>query len=129
MIVRVVDDDAPVRVALVRLLKSAGHSAVAFETAMSFLSENDFSAPGCIILDVGLPDLDGLALQEMLAQRGSTTPVIFLTGHADSKTRARAMEGGAVDFLAKPVDEEALLDAVARALASQAVRRLAGSQS
>src|SRR4051794_35542691 len=95
-IVRGVDDDAAGCVALVRLLKSAGHAAMAFEAAMSFLPENDYSAPGCIILDVGLPDLDGLALQEMLARRGSTTPVIFLTGHADSKTRARAMEGGAV---------------------------------
>jgi len=126
--IHVVDDDDAVRSALSRLLRSADYAVSAFQSAESFLAEHDPTAPGCIILDVAMPGLNGLALQETLAARGNQMPVIFLTGHADVPMCAQAMKRGAVDFLTKPVDETALFAAVGRALARDEAARLARAQ-
>jgi FixJ family two-component response regulator len=112
----VVDDDPAVRKALVRLLKSAGLEVAAFETAGEFLRDLDTATAGCAILDVAMPDLDGLALQEEMSGRGCELPVLFLTGHGSVPGSVRAMKSGALDFLEKPVDEAVLLAAIRRAL-------------
>jgi FixJ family two-component response regulator len=115
-ILYVVDDDDAVRAALGRLLRAGGYRVAAFQSAETFLVQHDPHAHGCIVLDVAMPGLDGLALQQLLAERGSHMPVIFLTGRADVPTSVRAMKRGAFDFLTKPVDGDELFPAVARAL-------------
>ena len=115
-ILYVVDDDDAVRAALGRLLSAGGYRVAAFQSAETFLAQHDPHAHGCIVLDVAMPGLDGLALQQLLAERGSHMPVIFLTGRADVPTSVRAMKRGAFDFLTKPVDDSELFPAVARAL-------------
>jgi FixJ family two-component response regulator len=114
--IAVVDDDASVRTAIVRLLRSADYAVAAFQSAECFLKNHDPQASGCVILDVAMPGLDGLALQQQLAERGYHLPVIFLTGHADVPMSVDAMKRGAFDFLVKPVEDTLLLTAVARAL-------------
>ena len=114
----VVDDDAAVRKSLTRLLRSAGFEALPFASSEEFLRQVSREATGCLILDLSMPGLDGLALQEELSSRGSGLPVVFLTGHGDVPKSVRAMKRGAADFLTKPVDDEVLLDAVRKALAS-----------
>jgi FixJ family two-component response regulator len=121
--IHVVDDDALVCSALSRLLSSAGYKVSAFRSAEAFLAEHDPAAHGCIILDVAMPGLNGLAAQEALAARDNHMPVIFLTGHADVPMCAQAMKRGAIDFLTKPVDEEALFGAVGRALTKDGAER------
>jgi FixJ family two-component response regulator len=121
----VVDDDPSVRKALARLLKSAGFDPVTFGSAAEFLRALEPGGAGCAVLDVAMPDIDGLALQEEMSGRGSELPVLFLTGHGNVPGSVRAMRGGAVDYLEKPVDEEALLAAVRRALERDRVRRSA----
>ncbi len=116
----VVDDDASVRTALQRLLRSAGHSVRTFESAEAFLTARYQLGPGCLVLDLRLPDLSGLELHGRLRQsEGPVIPVIFITGFADIPTSVQAIKGGAVDFLPKPVTDEALLRAVAGALAQE----------
>ena len=115
-ILYVVDDDDAVRAALGRLLSAGGYWVAAFQSAETFLVQHDPHAHGCIVLDVAMPGLDGLALQQLLAERGSHMPVIFLTGRADVPMTVRAMKRGAFDFLTKPVDGDELFPAVARAL-------------
>jgi FixJ family two-component response regulator len=124
----VTDDDASVRKAVARLLRSAGFQATAFATAEEFLQEPLPDAPACAILDVHLPGLDGLALQRALAEKDATLPVVFITGYGDIPTTVRAMRAGAVDFLPKPFDNQALLAAVRQAVARhrQARQELAG---
>ena len=112
----VVDDDASVCAALARLLGQQGYAVTTFQRAESFLAQHDPHACGCIILDVAMPGLDGLALQQVLEQRGNQMPIIFLTGQADVPMCARAMRRGALDFLTKPVDDAVLLATVAHAL-------------
>ena len=114
--VLVVDDDASVRAALGRLLGLQGYAVTTFHSAESLLAQHDPHAYGCIILDVAMPGLDGLALQQALEQRGNQMPIIFLTGQADVPMCAQAMKRGAFDFLTKPVDDTVLFAAVARAL-------------
>lgn len=109
-----VDDQAAVRKAMERLLTSAGYEALAYESAQAFLASGMCDAPGCLILDLAMPAMDGLALQKALA--GSLLPVIFLTGHGDVDSSVRAMKAGACDFLTKPVDASVLLAAVQAAL-------------
>jgi FixJ family two-component response regulator len=111
-----VDDDPAVRQGLSRLLRSAGFNVSPFQSAQDFLDGENFSAPGCIVLDVAVPGLDGLALQEALVARNSELPVIFLTGHGDIAMGVQAMKVGATDFLTKPVDDQTLLDAVRTAI-------------
>jgi len=107
-----VDDDADVLKALARLLRASGYDSRAFASPEEFLREHDASMPGCAVFDVAMPNLDGLALQQALAAKGIERPVIFLTGRGDIQTSVRAMKAGAVDFLTKPVDADALLAAI-----------------
>ncbi len=112
----VVDDDPSVRGGLARLFKSVGLAAEAFASAREFLGRAPIEGPACLVLDVRLPELSGLDLQEELARAGVAIPIIFITGHGTVPTSVRAMKAGAADFLEKPVDEQELLDAVRRAL-------------
>ena len=114
--VYLVDDEPAVLKALSRLLRSAGFEAVAFVSAEEFLARIDPASEGCVVLDVAMPGLDGLALQEALASRGVELPTLFLTGHGDIPVSVRAMKRGAVDFLTKPVDDGVFLRAVREAL-------------
>ena len=111
----VVDDDAPVRRALDRLLRVAGYRVRAFASAHDLLEELPHSRPACMIIDVRMPERNGLELFEMLRSARESIPVIFITGHGDIAMAVRAMKAGAADFLAKPFDDKALLDAVAQA--------------
>lgn len=111
----VVDDDARVLKALARLLAAKGYAVQSFASPRHFLEQHDAAAPGCAILDISMPGLDGLALQEALVRGGNQRPIIFLTGKGDIPTSVRAMKAGAIDFLTKPVDDHSLLDAIVRA--------------
>lgn len=115
-IVHLVDDDPSVRRALKRLLAAAGHACETWETAEAFLARPVGTAAGCAIIDLQLPGANGLDLQARLAESDELLPLIFLTGRGDIGTSVRAMKGGAVDFLTKPVEPEALLAAIATAL-------------
>ncbi len=112
----IVDDDASVCRGLERLLKSAGLRTRTFRSASEFLQSDTAQTHGCVLLDVRMPDIDGLAVQRILKNRNSATPVIFLTGHGDIPMSVEAMKRGAVDFLTKPFEDEALLQAIDRAL-------------
>jgi len=115
-IVFVVDDDASVLRGIKRLLRSAGFTGETFASAREFLERYDSNAVGCVILDLAMPDFDGLQMQQALAERGSVLPIIFLTGHGDIPTSVQAMKSGAVDFLTKPVSDDELLAAVRNAI-------------
>ena len=112
----VVDDDASVLKGLSRLLRSAGWQAATYESPEAFLSGYDPSAPGCLVLDVAMPGVDGLELQRRLAEAGCPLPIVFITGHGDVATSVRAMRAGALNFLTKPVNEDELLAAVGEAV-------------
>ncbi|HEY6931262.1 MAG TPA: response regulator [Thermoanaerobaculia bacterium] len=112
----VVDDDPGVRKSLSRLLRSAGFEPLAFGSAEEFLRQLSADASGCLILDISMPGLDGLALQNELSSRGGELSVVFLTGHGDIPRSVRAMKSGAIDFLTKPVDDDVLLASVRQAL-------------
>ena len=112
----VVDDDAAVRESLRMSLKLKGYDVEIFESAGAFLASGADSRSGCLVTDIRMPDMDGLELQEELVRRKSALPVIVITGHGDVPLAVRAMRAGAVDFLEKPFDREALLSAIARAL-------------
>ena len=108
----IVDDDAPLLRALSRLLREHGWQVATFASAEDFLAQRDALVPGCLVLDVNLPGLDGLALQRRLTEQGPALPIIFLTGQGDIPMTVQAVKAGAVDFLTKPVAAEALLAAV-----------------
>jgi two-component system, LuxR family, response regulator FixJ len=116
-IVFVVDDDADVRDSVCALLDSAGFASEPFESALAFLAAYGPSRHGCVISDVRMPDMDGMALQAELVKRGATLPVIVVTGHADVPLAVRALKSGAFDFIEKPFDDELLIASVKRALA------------
>jgi len=117
-IVLVVEDDSSVRTALKRLVKSAGYKVCTFSSAGEFLDHyHHFDAPRCLVLDIRMPGLSGLELQEQMASAGINIPIIFITGHGNVPTSVRAMKAGAVDFLEKPFDDQALLDAIHHAIA------------
>jgi len=116
-LVAVIDDDAAARTSLRLLLKSLGLAAVAYESAATFLASHDLQQPGCLLLDIRMPGMSGLELQEELNRRGSLTPIIFITGHGDVPMAVEAMQHGALDFLQKPFRDQELLDRVQRALA------------
>lgn len=110
-----VDDDAGVLKALSRLLRAKGYEVRSFTSPQEFLARHDAAAPGCAVLDVAMPGLDGLALQQALTAEGAHRPVIFITGKGDIPTSVRAMRAGAIDFLTKPVSDKDLLEAIAHA--------------
>jgi FixJ family two-component response regulator len=120
----VVDDDEAVRKAVSRLLRSAGIAAVVFASPREFLAQYNPATPGCLVLDMAMPDLDGLQLQTALTEKGCILPIIFLTGHGDVSKSVQAMKQGAFDFLSKPVKDKDLLTAVRAAIARNAVARL-----
>jgi FixJ family two-component response regulator len=118
--VYLIDDDAEVLQATERLLSSAGMMVAAFQSPRAFLESYDDRTPGCLVLDLAMPELSGVEVQQALAEHGQYLPIVFLTGRGDIRTCAEAMKNGAVDFLTKPVDDADLLAAVAEALARAA---------
>lgn len=122
--VHVVDDDASFRTAIERRLTLAGYQVATYPSAQQLLdSPPEESEPGCILLDVRIPGLSGPELQVRLNALGSTLPIVFLTGYADTPTTVQAIKAGAEDFLTKPVESEELLGAIERALARHAATR------
>jgi len=116
-LVFVVDDDASVRKSLARLVKAAGYEAETFASVRDFLARRPFDGPCCLVLDVRMPGLTGLDLQEALRAAGQRLSIVFITGYRDVPVSVKAMKGGAVDFLTKPVDEGTLLGAIQQAVA------------
>ncbi len=112
----VVDDDASVRKSLARLIAVAGWKVETLASADEFLERAPHDRPACLVLDVRLPGLNGLELQERLARDDGDIPIVFITGHGDIPMGVRAMKAGAVDFLPKPFEDEALLEAIGRAI-------------
>ena len=127
-IVFVVDDDDAVRNSLRLLLKSASLSTTAFASAQEFLAGWTADQPGCLVLDVRMPGMSGLELQEELNRRGAIIPVIFISGHADVPMAVEAIQHGAFDFLQKPFSYQDLIDRIQRALAADVGNRQALSQ-
>ena len=119
----VVDDDTSVREALKGLLRSAGFAVETFASAQEFLACPPSDLPGCLVLDVGLPGLSGLDLQQRMAEINREIPIVFITGQGDVPTSVRAMKAGAVEFLTKPFGERDLLDAIRQAIDRDQVAR------
>jgi FixJ family two-component response regulator len=122
-IVFVVDDDPSMRRALESLLRSVGHDVRLFSSAPEFMQAAREDAPGCLVLDVRLPGMSGLAFQQELTKAGVALPIIFISGHADVPMTVRAMKAGAAEFLTKPFDDQVLLDAIHAALERDRARR------
>ena len=122
-IVFIVDDDEAVRNSLRLLVKSVGLTATAFLSAQEFLASYDPLQPGCLVLDVRMPGMSGLELQQRLNLRGAVIPVIFITGHGDVPMAVEAMQQGAFDFLQKPFRDQDLIDRIQRALEKDRANR------
>ncbi len=125
-LVYVVDDDLSVRKALERLLRSAGHDTRTFASPLEFMELKHPDVPGCLVLDIMMPELNGLDLQDLLSEKGISIPIIFITGHGTVPDSVRALKGGAMDFLQKPLEERTFLDAVSRGIENH--RRLRQEQ-
>lgn len=117
-LVAIVDDDHSVRSALVGLLKSVGLNTQAFESAEEFISSGQQGLTACLITDIRMPGMSGLDLQARLNTENYNIPIIFITAHGDAKMRMQALRAGAVEFLAKPFNDEALIESVRAALES-----------
>jgi FixJ family two-component response regulator len=115
-LVFIVDDDASVRRGLARLVRTAGFDVETFASAGEFLACPRYARVSCLVLDVRMPGLTGLDLQETLAAAGQRVPIVFITGYPDARSQVKAMNGGAIDFLRKPVSDRDLLDAIERAV-------------
>ena len=122
-LVFVIDDDASVRKGLTRLLRSAGYKSEIFQSASDFLARPPHSGPSCVIVDVEMPGINGMDLQEALIQGRREEQLVFITGHGDIPMCAQAMKAGAVDFLPKPFRSDKLLQCVERALIRSAEQR------
>jgi FixJ family two-component response regulator len=118
-----IDDDPSVRRGLARLLRSAGYKDEIFESASNFLKREQHPGPACVIVDVRMPGLNGMDLQETLIQHRREEQLVFITGHGDISTCAQAMKAGAVDFLSKPFRDDELLQCIERALVRSAEQR------
>jgi FixJ family two-component response regulator len=127
-LVFVVDDDLSVREALSILIRSVNLRVETFSSANEFLRRAGSDTPSCLVLDVRLPDLNGLALQRDLAAADDQIPIIFITGHGDIPMTVQAMKAGALEFLPKPFEEQELLEAIAKAIKQDAEARLERSQ-
>lgn len=114
-LIHIVDDEDAIRRSASFMLKTSGFDVVAYPSGMAFLKAIGRNAPGCVLLDVRMPEMDGLEVQQALQDRGITMPVIVLTGHGDVTVAVRAMKGGAVDFIEKPFEKAVLLEAIAAA--------------
>lgn len=121
--VYVVDDDEAVRSSLKLLLKSVGRPVADFPSASAYLAAYQFERPGCLILDIRMPGMSGLELQDQLNARGAIVPVIFISGHADVPMAVEAVQHGAFDFLQKPFRDQDLIDRVQAAIARDAANR------
>jgi len=121
--VLVVDDDPTFRLSMERFLRVAGFQSKSFASAREFLDYAPDDCPTCALIDLRMPDMDGLELQRELRRTGRKYALVFLSGHGGVKVTAEAMKGGAVDFLEKPFDEASLLDAIERALTRDAAIR------
>jgi FixJ family two-component response regulator len=119
----VIDDDQSVRTSLTRLVRTAGYQVEALPSARAFLDRPGGDAPACVVLDVRMPGLSGLELQELLATADRRVAIVFITGHLDIRASVSAMRHGAVDFLTKPVQAQDLLGAIARAVAESSRAR------
>ncbi|MCH9639856.1 MAG: response regulator, partial [Betaproteobacteria bacterium] len=126
-IVYIVDDDPAVRDSLTLMIEQAGISVKSFASAQAFLNAFEPDSFGCIIIDVKMPEMDGLQLQNELINRNTLLPIIFLTGHGDIPMSVRAIKAGAMDFLTKPVTREKLLSGVRSAFA-EAEKKMAGAE-
>lgn len=122
-LVHVIDDEESVRRGTSFYLKSIGYAVRGWESGAAFLKEVRHVESGCVLLDIGMPEVDGLEVQQQLNERGVTMPVIVLTGHGDIAVAVKAMKAGAVDFLEKPFETEALEDAIRRAFERLAAER------
>ncbi len=120
-----IDDDAAVRTSLSRALHKRGFHVLTFETAKQFLDSYDPAQPGCLVLDYGLPQMDGLKLQKVLAERDINVPIIFISGHGGVRETVQAMKAGAVDFLEKPFRQSVLVNCINAAFAADEERRAA----
>jgi FixJ family two-component response regulator len=128
-LVHIVEDDASFRTAITRCLKYAGYEVATYNSAQHLLNSLPTeSAPSCVLLDVRMPGLNGLELQEHLSELGSTLPIIFLTGYPDVEVAVRAIKSGAEEFLTKPVSSDVLLPAIERAIARGEERRASKSE-
>jgi FixJ family two-component response regulator len=121
----VVDDDPSVLRALERLLRSAGYAVEAHASPREFLERAPAERPGCVVVDLRMPEVNGLELQQGLEERGCPLPLVFLSGQADVGSSVRAMKAGAIDFLSKPCEDEVLIAAVERAIDRDAQARAA----
>jgi len=119
-VVSIVDDDPGVLKSLARLVRAAGYTARTFSTAQQFLAQHDPTAPGCLVVDLLMPEIDGRQLQSVLRKDGIDRPIIFISGTTNAPTIVEAMKAGAVDFLIKPVTGNALLAAISVAVERQA---------
>jgi len=122
-LVAIIDDDASVRRALARRLRTAGYEVETFESAQDYLARANGMPIGCIVTDLRMPGMSGLDLQSLLADAGRDVPMIFISGHGDVPASVQAMRAGAVHFLSKPFGEDDILGAIAEALAVNAQRR------
>jgi len=125
-LVFLIDDDASVRRGVSRLLRSAGYNNEAFGSASDFLARDEHLGPACVIVDVRMPGINGMDLQDLLLQRRREEQLVFITGHGNISMCAQAMKAGAVDFLPKPFRDTELLKCVERALTRSAVQRQRG---
>ncbi|HEX4869660.1 MAG TPA: response regulator [Moraxellaceae bacterium] len=123
-----VDDDDAVRQSLALLIATYGLQVESCASAEQFLERWDPDAVGCLVLDIRMAGMSGLALQELLQERGITMPIVFITGHGDINACRRAFQGGAVDFLTKPVDEQALMDSIRKGISQDIRQRHAASE-
>jgi FixJ family two-component response regulator len=125
----IIDDDPSARRGITRLLRAAGLNANSFTSGREFLASGSTDEPGCIVLDVRMPDMTGPELQAELGKADHCLPIIFLSGHADVPIAARAMKSGAVDFLTKPVDRDDLLEAIRLSFEEDAENRARRAES
>lgn len=125
----VVDDDAAVRSSLAMLLKSVSLAVETFESASSFLEQLPDEPSGCLVLDIRMPGMSGVELQQQLKQRGCPLPIIFITGHGDVSMAVHAMREGAIDFIEKPFRDQELLDRIYQALELDRTRRRAADEA
>ena len=123
-LVHVVDDDASFRTAIERRLRHAGYEVETYSSAQHLLDRQPVEKPGCILIDVQMPGLNGLDLQDRLIELGSILPIVFVTGHSDIPTTVRAIKAGAEDFLTKPIPSEQMIDAIERAMAHYELARI-----
>jgi RNA polymerase sigma factor (sigma-70 family) len=127
-VIFLVDDDASVRKSLSRLISSAGYPVEAFSSAREFLNRNSSEEPGCLLLDLRMPDINGIELQEELLLTGNSIPIIFISAHASVPLSVRAMKGGAVDFLTKPFSGDQLVSAIKTAIEKNSRKRSEDSE-